>query len=271
MIKEKTINIKVLLPNKYGVESFVKYGDNIDLDIDKLPRGSHVKITAICDNCQKERPMEYRMYVIIFNKKFHYYCKKCSYLDRKITCLNKYGVDNVMKVQENKDKMYKTNIEKYGHMCSAQSESIKPKVLNSIYEKLGTCNVFQSEEILKKVREKKEQKGLQCKDIQKTDYQIYRDYVDKLTRQKKKKLFEDWDGYDYYDNEYIKNNFKLLSQNKNYPSIDHKISCLFGFLNNISPKIIADLENLCVTKKLNNSRKNVKQHDNFLIEIKKQF
>jgi len=213
--------------------------------------------------------MKYRQYIKIFNKKLHYFCKKCSCLiDVKETCLKKYGVDNVMKVQEYKNKMYITNLNRYGHMCSVQSESIKPKALKSIYKKLGTYNVFQSQEILNKVRIKKESKGLQSSNIQKTNFQIYRDLVDKLTRQKRKQLIDNWDGYDYYDGEYIKDNFNLKSSNNCYPNIDHKISCLYGFLNNISVEVISDIQNLCITKRINNIRKNVKSEKMFITELK---
>jgi len=71
-------------------------------------------------------------------------------------------------------------------------------------------------------------------------------------------LFENWDGYDYYDGEYIKNNFNLHGLDNNYPTIDHKISVSYGFKNNIEPEKIADISNLCITKKINNSKKSSK-------------
>lgn len=174
----------------------------------------------------------------------------------------------VLKVQKYKNKMYNTNLNRYGHMCSVQSESIKQKSLKSIYEKFGTYNVFQSQEILNKVRIKKELKGLQSSNILKTDFQKYRDNVDKLTRQKRKQLIESWDGLDYYDGEYIKDNFDLEYYDECYPNIDHKISCLYGFLNNISVDIISDTHNLCITKRINNIRKHVKSEEFFLTELK---
>jgi len=48
--------------------------------------------------------------------------------------------------------------------------------------------------------------------------------------------------FDYYDNEFIKNNIKYKFHNKNYPTIDHKISIYYGFMTNISPEIIGNLE-----------------------------
>ena len=68
-------------------------------------------------------------------------------------------------------------------------------------------------------------------------------------------LYENWDGYDYYDGEYIKGNFSHSPLSSLYPTIDHKISTYFGFINNIEPEEISSLENLCITKKKINSQK----------------
>lgn len=64
-------------------------------------------------------------------------------------------------------------------------------------------------------------------------------------------LFENWNGYDYYDNEYIKENIKLNQHNSIFPTI----SVYYGFKNNIPASEIADIKNLCITKRSINSRK----------------
>jgi len=68
---------------------------------------------------------------------------------------------------------------------------------------------------------------------------------------------------DYYDNEYIKENFKLNSNNKNYPTIDHKNSIFYGFINNVSSNEIGGLSNLCITKRFINGSKNKKTEEEF--------
>lgn len=78
------------------------------------------------------------------------------------------------------------------------------------------------------------------------------------TNRVKKKLFESWNGLDYYDNENIRQNLELKYYSKKYPTIDHKISIYYGFNNNIDPEIIGDLENLCIAKRCINSSKNIK-------------
>jgi hypothetical protein len=93
-------------------------------------------------------------------------------------------------------------------------------------------------------------------DEQRTNYKNYWLKVKVITNKYKKELFENWDGLDFYDGEYIKDNFILPSGNKEYPTIDHKISVNYGYINNISPEDIGKLENLCITKRTINSRKN---------------
>lgn len=50
-----------------------------------------------------------------------------------------------------------------------------------------------------------------------------------------------------------------------YPSIDHKTSILFGFLNNISPDDIASEKNLCYCARLVNSVKRIDRTVIFII------
>lgn len=89
----------------------------------------------------------------------------------------------------------------------------------------------------------------------KDDFEIYRNVIRKLTYKYKKELFNNWDGYDYYDGEYIKEYLSLHNTNKKYPTIDHKMSLYYGFNNNIPPYIIGNIENLCITKRTINSSK----------------
>jgi len=89
----------------------------------------------------------------------------------------------------------------------------------------------------------------------------YRNEVKNLTKKAKKELLENWNGYDFYDNEYIKDNFNLDPTHKNYPTIDHKISVHYGFNNNIPSKEISKLDNLCFTKRTLNSIKNKKCYE----------
>lgn len=103
-------------------------------------------------------------------------------------------------------------------------------------------------------------------EISNTTYLNYRREVRRMTKRNEKRLFEIWNGIDYYDGEYIKDNFRLSPYDKNYPSIDHKISILFGFRNDIDPQEISDLSNLCITKiKINSTKRDLIEEDFFKI------
>jgi len=77
-------------------------------------------------------------------------------------------------------------------------------------------------------------------------------------------LINEWDGYDYYDNEYIKEYFNLPYHHKLYPTIDHKLSIFYGFKNNMTVKEMCNIENLCFTKRTINSSKGKKIENKFI-------
>ena len=97
--------------------------------------------------------------------------------------------------------------------------------------------------------------GNQLSDDKISKYDLYRRKVHNKTRLLKQQLFENWNGYDFYDNEYIKDNLTLKCHDKNYPTIDHKLSVCHCFENDISIEICANIDNLCITKRRINSTK----------------
>ena len=64
---------------------------------------------------------------------------------------------------------------------------------------------------------------------------------------------------------FLVNNFNLNCYHSDYPTIDHKFSIFNGFINNISPKIISEINNLCYTKRINNNKKSYKNEEDFII------
>jgi hypothetical protein len=135
-------------------------------------------------------------------------------------------------------KMHSTNLSKYGNI------------------------IYNCSDIAKYLRIKNNR---QIPDSERSDYEKYQIKVRYLTNKVKGILYENWNGFDYYDNEFIKNNnINYKFYDKNYPTIDHKISIYYGFMNNISPEIIGNLENLCITKRGINSKKNNKNEDFFI-------
>ena len=97
-----------------------------------------------------------------------------------------------------------------------------------------------------------------------TEFETYRNKCRSATLKLKSQIFKNWDGFDYYDKLYIKDNLNLHYTNSMYPSIDHKVAILYGFLNNISIETICSIENLCITKRGLNTSKNQKSEVEFL-------
>ena len=133
----------------------------------------------------------------------------------------------------------------------------------------GFENPNQSEEVKNKAKNTKIKNGNQVPDIDLTNFELYKKRISSLIYKHKKELFNIWDGYDYYDKEYIKDNLILFKyHNKNYPTIDHKISVFYGFKNNIDFEIIGNISNLCITKRGINSTKKSKTEGEFVNKFK---
>ena len=213
----------------------LKINTSLTIPTEQLMKGAKNRIEVYCDICHKSYGVIYKDY--LNSRKTYNFdtCNKCKFQKTKLTNNEKYGCDVPLGNKDVMEKYLKTNNERYGGNSSS-------------------CN----QEVLDKQRTTRIEKRMEVplgKSV--SDFQKYRNKVDYLTRKIKKKFIENWNGYDYYDGEYIKDNFKLRFDNKSVPTIEHKVSVFDGFMNNISEIEIAKLENLAITKKgINSSRKN---------------
>lgn len=198
-------------------------------------------------------------------------------LKSKETLLERYGVDSYSKTEmfkkiilENKDlmldKMRKTLLEKYGVDSYFKLDEFKQKIKDNREEvvksikktcldRYGYDNVSKVKHIKYKTKKTKIELGYIIPDELLTEWEIYRKDVRNITKKYKKELFEKWDGNDYYDNEFIKGYLSYSHIHRYYPSIDHKISIYYGFINNIPADKIGNISNLCITKRYINSIK----------------
>ena len=207
----------------------------------------------------------------------------------KATMIEKYGVDSYFKTKESKEynKKWMSSdefkekskiklIEVYGvdHYSKTDRfkvdiESKKDVILDKIKETfIKNYNIDWASKlsnIKDKIRKTKEDNGTVIPDELLSDWNIYKRKVRNITNSNKKYLYENWDGNDYYDNELIKGYLSHTSTHRFYPTIDHKISVYFGFMNNISPDEIGSLDNLCITKRFINSMKGKLIENNFNI------
>lgn len=275
IVKIKIIGRKT---NKYykDLGYVFNFGDTIEVKLEDVPKGSNVKVDVSCDSCNTSFSVTYYNYLNYIKNQNTYFCLKCSKKKTEITNLKKYGVKFPTQNNIIKEKIKETNIIKYGFGCSLQNKKVKDKAKKTNLELYGdefftnrekfksTClqkygyeNVFQNEDIKNKIVKTRVKLGIQMFPELRTPFREYKLVVRRLTQRIRPLLFENWNGYDYYDNEYIVDNYKLKSTDRNYPTIDHKKSVFFGFMNDIPAEEIGEISNLCITKRYINSSKNV--------------
>jgi uncharacterized protein YlaI len=288
MILDKKLEVKIA---KYNIEHYIKFfdvklGDIIEIDIElHLQKLSNKKINVQCDLCPEQRYIKFQAYTKNKerNEKFPIYtCDKCSHIKSKETSINRYGVEYYSKSNEHTERVKKTSKEKYGVEHYSKTSDYLTKRNQTNLEKFGYVNPFMDTEKIKTSLNKKygvdnpsqiddfriaanlttrltrEENGSWIKLVNKSDWELYRLIVRRNTRNNVKLL--DWDGTDFYDGSYIKDNFSLSHIDNDYPTIDHKISIYDGFLNNISTHVISSVDNLCWTKRIINITKNKKSH-----------
>jgi hypothetical protein len=119
-------------------------------DISNLGKYSKAKITAICDNCLNEKKTTMKLYTSYGYKAGVYLCRSCK---MKKNNLEKYGVDNVFKLDSVKDKIKSSNQEKYGVDNVSQSDIIKDKIRVSNLEKYGVEHHMKNNNVLQKQKD----------------------------------------------------------------------------------------------------------------------
>jgi hypothetical protein len=190
MIIDEFINVKINSTNfkwyfEKGYGPFHK-NDIIRIKINDLSVGSAVKIRVKCDICEKEMNMRYQYYLQRLKNKGYYVCFGCKEIKSKITnverygceyglqskeiqnkskdtCMKKYGVDNISKVdyikesrKDNfkninfKNKSKDTWMEKYGVDNPSKSDIIKDKKIITTMKNWGVENPMQSYNLFEK-------------------------------------------------------------------------------------------------------------------------
>jgi hypothetical protein len=148
-----------VMKNKY------KLGDEVDVPVDILPKSITCLVDVCCDVCKKEYKTTYRNYNDCLGYGF-YSCTGCKHIKSKLTNRSKYGTDSFVNVDKrketmitkygfynnNRDKSLKTCIDKYGEDNVSKVDSVKMKKKETNIKNWGVDNVFQSDDIKKRSR-----------------------------------------------------------------------------------------------------------------------
>lgn len=172
---------------------------------------------------------------------------------KRLSAINKENLSKVIKegLKKSNKSSKKTKLDRY----SDENYNNRDKARQTYLNKYNVDNPAKSELVKKRIKQTFIKNGYQVDESQEANFLLFSKNIRKETKKNKKILFDNWDGVDFYDKEYIKENLNLNFNNRNYPTIDHKISILDGFLLGYNYIDIASLDNLCITKKWINSSK----------------
>jgi len=249
-----------------------------------------------CTYCSRECMYSDPVYQRNQKESLKKYDRKKANSRRIKTCLDKYGIKNVMQTEEHKEKLFHSNMKKYGtrttlgikHVKEArekaiedqieqivakrakrwnnrteeEKEEVKQKRVETCIERYGVETVFHIEGIWDKIRETNVKSGLWVPIENKDKWVQYKIMVQEETKLHIPNLFAEWDGKCYYMG------YTLSNENGHYDpysiTIDHKMSKKYGYINNIDPKIIGGYKNLCICSRIINCAKNSMSESEFL-------
>lgn len=208
----------------------------------------------------------------------------CSYNNREkavLTNLERYGCNTPTKNEKVKEKTKLTKLERYGLENYNNIEKIKKfwsninidkknefvrKIKQSKLDLYGDENFNNSSKMLKTKRDS----GILRDDLDHMNWIEYRNRVRTRTNSKRKKLFESWDGLDFYTGEEISENLKKEYFDHSYPTVDHKIPIIVCFNSGVSVEEASSLDNLCITTRIINSLKREMTSEEFFEKMNTQ-
>ena len=260
--------VETTIPNKWNSKNkkhftdlgykYTKMGDEFFFDINHIKRkDTFVKIQ--CDLCNTVWDGKYCNSI---NKELHL-CERCSHKgDRN----HFFGVKHSSETKNKISKKNKGN-KAWNKNLKTPFDKETTDRMSMLAKKRWKDGVY-TEQSKIKLRKTFENMGRWISLDAMGEWEKYKIIINRLTKRKKKELFEMWDGYDYYDGEYIKDFLNEKFTSPLYPTIDHKISKIYGFNNNIDIENIIAINNLCITKRRLNGKKGPLNEQDFKLILK---
>jgi len=128
----------------------MKQGDIFFILVEHLGKCSKVIVEVQCDFCKKIFQREYYQYIRNIKKHNLFSCLSCTNNKYKITCMQKYGVENISQLPETHEKIKHSSLERYGVTSYTKLEKFKDDHRSKMVEKYGVDSFSKTEEWLEK-------------------------------------------------------------------------------------------------------------------------
>ena len=130
-----------------------EYNTLLIVKVEDLPNRSNVMVSAICDYCGELYETRYADY---YDATSGFVCKcackVCAVKKHRDVIIKNYGVDNVSKLDEVKEKKRQTTFEHYGVYNPRQSLEVQQTTKNTSLQKYGTVCPLQNADIKERAR-----------------------------------------------------------------------------------------------------------------------
>lgn len=157
MLLTKTVNVKWNSRNKkYYTDLgyiFTKMGDDVEIKIDDLSKGSNVRVEIRCDYCHQLYSTQWDTYYRLKQKINCSDCcnsPKCTGQKSKESMLLLHGVDCSIKIPEVKEKIVNTCLKKYGVKNPFANKNVQKKIRDTNLKKYGVEFSLQNYEVREK-------------------------------------------------------------------------------------------------------------------------
>ena len=201
----------------------IKSRQKITIPIEDLIETSHEKILVECDYCKKIFEREYRNYITL-NKKNNGLdlCHDCA---TEQGMINIYGVNNAMKVEEIKNRLYQSCQEKYGTKYVSQLPEIREKIKQTCLKNYGVEYPSQSDVVKEKIKKT-------CMERYGTEYYLASEDRKRKTKEFYNKFYPEQD--DNYNPNYLEIEVKSNKKNNIFNQLITEIKKLIKSENVLS-------------------------------------
>lgn len=139
---------------RYGKEYVYDFSKTIIVKIEDLQEGSHAVVCVECDMCKNNKiDVPFEVYNRVVKKTGSYVCKECSAKKRQNTTIKRYGKPFALQSEEIREKMYQTNVERYGVKNYGETKECHKKKIQTSLLRYGTVHPMQSQEVREKANE----------------------------------------------------------------------------------------------------------------------